>query len=353
MVPGWIILIATQFTFAALATRWLLSYCEAKGYWDVPNERSSHDRIVPRGGGLAIVAGVGIILTAMAWGQRLTELRAFQWSALAGLCAVALAGWWDDTRHFVSIRGRLLFQTLAALLAVSGMMGAFSDQILEITGSSPPVMAAFALAAVLGLIWVTNLYNFMDGIDGIAGVEGVTVALASAFLAEASGDTWLATMYLAIGAATAGFLLFNWAPARIFMGDVGSGSLGFLFGVLALVGHLRGTLPLVCSATLLAVFVTDATVLLVRRMLNGEKFWLAHRDHAYQKLVQAGASHATLSAAVGLVNLLWLTPLAFRASVSWRWAILAYVPVVAYVVFCQMADLPRWRGVLSRKGETP
>jgi Fuc2NAc and GlcNAc transferase len=152
--------------------------------------------------------------------------------------------------------------------------------------------------AVLALVWLTNLYNFMDGIDGLAAGEAVAVAAAGGALLWSSGEAGLASVAWTTGAASAGFLLWNWPPARIFMGDVGSGFLGFLFGALALASDRSGAAPAWLWLVLLGAFVGDATLTLARRAWYREPLALAHRKHAYQRLVQSGLSHRAATCSV-------------------------------------------------------
>jgi Fuc2NAc and GlcNAc transferase len=167
---------------------------------------------------------------------------------------------------------------------------------------------------VIGIIWVLNLFNFMDGIDGIAGVEGLFLALAGGGLAlfDAAAPGF-AMICFGFGAACAGFLVWNWAPASIFMGDAGSGFVGYLIAVLAVAAGFRDPAGLWVWLILGGVFFVDATITLLRRLLRGEKPHEAHRTHVYQRLSRAWGSHARVSLAVTAVNLLWLLPWAVAA----------------------------------------
>ena len=151
---------------------------------------------------------------------------------------------------------------------------------------------------------MVNLYNFMDGIDGIAGVEATMAGAVGAMLSWYTGLPSIAVCAAVVAAGAAGFLVWNRPPAKIFMGDVGSGVLGFFFAVIALASETRGGPPLIVWAGLLGVFIVDATATLVRRVLHGEKWYSAHRSHAYQRAVQAGWSHARVTGAVMLINVL-------------------------------------------------
>jgi Fuc2NAc and GlcNAc transferase len=148
-----------------------------------------------------------------------------------------------------------------------------------------------------------NLFNFMDGIDGLAGAEAASVGAVAGALLLAGGRADLALIAFLISAAAVGFLGWNWPPAKIFMGDVGSGFLGYVFGVLSLLADRSGALPLALGLLLAGVFAFDATITLLRRMARRERWSQAHRTHAYQRLVQAGRSHATVTAGVVILNL--------------------------------------------------
>jgi Fuc2NAc and GlcNAc transferase len=161
--------------------------------------------------------------------------------------------------------------------------------------------AGGALAA-LGIVWLTNLYNFMDGIDGIAAAEAVVVGMGGALLVAGRSPP-LALVSVVVAAAAAGFLVWNWPPARLFMGDVGSGFLGFVFGGLALGSERAHALPAVLWLVLLGPFFLDATVTLVRRVARGERWYAAHRSHAYQRAVQGGWSHGRVAASVAGLSL--------------------------------------------------
>ena len=261
------------------------AYALRSALLDVPNERSLHRSPTPRGGGLAIVvvttAGLAILAAVGAIPASLA------WVVGVGGALVAAVGWLDDRRG-VGAPARALVHTVAAVWAVGWIWGE----------PTPP-----AILGALALVWAINLYNFMDGIDGLAAGEAVSVGLIGGGLLVAAGDPGLATAAFLVAAAAAGFLGWNWAPARIFMGDVGSGFLGYAFGALALLSHRAGALSLTLWMVVLGVFLFDATLTLLRRIARGERWYQAHRSHAYQRLVQAGSSHGRVAALVIVVNL--------------------------------------------------
>ncbi|HEX6041948.1 glycosyltransferase family 4 protein [Longimicrobium sp.] len=277
----------------------------ARGRLDVPNERSSHVVPTPRGGGLAIAA---VVLVGLTGGAALGWLPVNVAVALVGGgILVGTIGWLDDCYSLRALP-RLLVHVAAALWTLA-WLGGFPR--LDVGAGSVALGVAGWVLAALGIVWTVNFYNFMDGIDGIAGGEAVVVGVGGGLLLLGSGTPDLAGISFLIAAASFGFLLWNWSPARVFMGDVGSGVLGYLFSALAVASENRGAVPVLVWVLLLGVFVVDATVTLVRRARDGEAVFNAHRKHAYQRAVQAGWSHARVSAVVvalgvGLGGLGWL-----------------------------------------------
>jgi len=275
----------------------VLRYAVRRALLDVPTPRSSHTRPTPRGGGLAIAAAIVVTvclgcLAGLIPGRACTAL-------VGGAVAVALVGWLDDLAH-VPAPVRAMVHFGAAVWAVAWLGGM---PVLAVGAGAVRLGWPGAALAVVGVVWLVNLYNFMDGIDGLAAAEALIVGATASVLLMLRGDGGLALVAGLVGSASAGFLFWNWAPARIFMGDVGSGMLGFAFGVLAVAGERSGSLPALAWVTLLAVFVVDATVTLVRRVARGERWYLAHRSHAYQRLVQSGWSHAQVVAGASAVNI--------------------------------------------------
>ncbi|MGQ0525744.1 MAG: MraY family glycosyltransferase [Betaproteobacteria bacterium] len=255
---------------------------------DHPNERSLHQLPIPRTGGVAIQAGIGLAWWMAAPGLPLLLVVAW--------CVLVLVSFYDDMRGLPAA-ARLAVHLIAALAVATDGIAAQHGHL-----------AAF-LTAVL-IAWMTNLYNFMDGADGLAG--GMTL-LGFSFYGVAAwlaGDAPLAIISASVAAAAAAFLAFNLHPARLFMGDVGSVPLGFLAGSLGLCGWLRGHWEWWFPLLVFSPFVVDATVTLGRRLARRERIWVAHRDHYYQRLVQLGWGHRktawaeyALMAACGLAGL--------------------------------------------------
>jgi Fuc2NAc and GlcNAc transferase len=264
---------------------------------DVPNERSSHSVPVPRGGGLAITAVVltGTLILLLV-GRLGPELAA---AILGGGGLVAWIGWRDD-HSSVPAKIRIAVHFASAGWALFWLGGLPSLRI----GEAPlDVGLIGSILAAVAIVWLINLYNFMDGIDGIASAEGVTAAGMGSLLSYALGAHEVAAVSALVAAACAGFLVWNWAPARIFMGDVGSGFLGFLLAILALGSERQGGPSLLVWGLLLSAFIFDATVTLIRRIARGERWSVAHRRHAYQRAVSSGLSHRQVTSTFVILNL--------------------------------------------------
>jgi UDP-N-acetylmuramyl pentapeptide phosphotransferase/UDP-N-acetylglucosamine-1-phosphate transferase len=291
---------------------------------DVPNQRSSHARPTPRGGGLVIVGGFFLGLGAwLALGGSLSP-RALGW--LAGALLVAIVSFIDDL-HPLPAAPRLLTHVIGAgILTVAGVQE--RDQPLPIA-----LPLAFLYIALL-----TNVYNFMDGIDGLAASQAIVAGLALAVAGSIVHNPVIGIGGGLLAASSAGFLLYNLPPARLFMGDVGSTFLGFSFAGLSLLGNIGvggGRLPIEFGVVILAPFLFDSLVTLARRILRGERWYTAHRSHYYQRLVQRGLSHAqvtslyaglaVVAAGVALAGLNADQPLRLLL------AVLAYVPMLGVV----------------------
>jgi Fuc2NAc and GlcNAc transferase len=303
---------------------------------DLPNARSSHEHPTPRGGGLSIVM---VSLLAASGHHLLSGSAALvPPAALIGLAAVAAIGYLDD-RGDVAARWRFIVHLVGAGLIMYSL-GRLPP--LPWLGGVIDVGLPGAAIAVLGLTWLINLYNFMDGIDGIAAVEAVTVLLGAIAILMSQGEVVPAEMPIMV-AAVAGFLVWNWPPARIFMGDAASGFLGALLGFVALATSHGEGINLWSWLILLAVFIADATITLLRRIARGERWYSAHRSHAYQRLSRRVGHHWPVTVGVGAINILWLTPGAWIAAEMPAWGILAalvaYAPVVL-VVWRVGAGLP-------------
>lgn len=314
-----------SFLLSAGLTGAVRRYAIARALLDQPNERSSHSVPTPRGGGLALVSSV-LVGTALGRAAGLIDeslCRAVMGSALP----VAIVGWIDDRR---GLTARLRFGVhLTAASWVIWQLGGLpslrlGEYVLSLGVFGDPL-------ACLGLVWAINFYNFMDGIDGIAASQAVIVGAAGGALLLWSGDAGGALMAGLIACSSAGFLLWNWPPARIFMGDVGSGSLGLLLGTLALWSERQAGPPLVLWAVLLGVFIGDATVTLIRRILAGERWYAPHRSHAYQRAVAALGAHRPVTLSTCVVTIV-LSALSW-----WAWTNPAALPIVIPLALALLA----------------
>jgi UDP-N-acetylmuramyl pentapeptide phosphotransferase/UDP-N-acetylglucosamine-1-phosphate transferase len=270
---------------SVVLTRYLCSSRSRFRILDHPNERSLHESAVPRGGGVAI-----LVASSMTLGL-ITAARDFPvslaWIA-AGAALVAVVSYWDD-RSGLPAGARLAAHVIAAALLVTGgvqlvhvVLPGFSFSMSE------PLLV---VVAVLFTVWMTNLYNFMDGMDGFAGGMALIGFATFALFGWRAEHESFATVSLVIAAASLGFLVFNFPPARIFMGDVGSSTLGFLVAGLSIWGARDGVFPHWVAMLVFSPFVVDATATLFRRLFRGERVWEAHRSHYYQRLVRLGWGH--------------------------------------------------------------
>jgi Fuc2NAc and GlcNAc transferase len=290
-------LVAGVFLSAWLFTRLYLEVARGR-LVDVPGQRSSHLRPTPTGGGagpvLAIVAGVSLLPGVGTDWRIVTALAA----------ALAVLGFLDDLRG-LGVRTRLLAQTVAAAVAVAA------------TGSPAVTAAGFAGLAgacvlVPALVWLVNAFNFMDGIDGLAAGQALFMASAAALLArEGSPDTPMVMLCVAAGAG--GFLVLNWHPARLFMGDTGSLAVGILLAAAVPVTWARAEIGPATWLILWAPFLADTVLTLLHRAWRRHRLHEGHRQHAYQRLARAWGSHARVTLVVLAVDLLWLLPLALLA----------------------------------------
>ncbi|MCM2338141.1 MAG: glycosyltransferase family 4 protein [Lysobacter sp.] len=308
----------------------LRRYALARSLMDVPNARSSHTAPTPRGGGVAIVVSMSLVLVVLG-AMGVVDLHAL-WALVGAGGLVALVGFLDDHGH-VAARWRLLAHFAAAAWALYWLGGAPALMFMGVTVGTGWLWAA--LAAVY-LVWLLNLYNFMDGIDGIAGVEAVCVCVGGALLYILHGLPGLALPPLLLAAAVGGFLYWNFPPAKIFMGDAGSGFLGMVLGVMSLQAGWAAQQLFWAWLILLGVFVVDATFTLVRRLLRRERVYEAHRSHAYQYAARRFGSHLPVTIGVGAINLGWLLPLAVWVGLGGIDGLvgtaIAYAPVFALAV---------------------
>ncbi len=310
---------------AALLCRAWLQWARRGAWLDHPGHRSSHTRATPSGGGVGIILALALSVSSAA-GE--ASWPTPYWWLLALALVLMLVGLADD-RYNLPARMRLGIYAVccAALLWAMG-----PGVIVH------PAIPGWIIWPVsfAGLLWLLNLYNFMDGLDGLASLQCFLAAGSAALLAFLGGEPTFALFCALLAACQLGFLVWNWPPARMFMGDAGSIPLGFLLGGLALYGAGSGALPLGCWLVLLAGFITDASFTLLARWRRGARLMEAHSEHAYQRLGRHWRSHRAVDFLLIALNGAWLFPLAWTI---WRWpefqlllVILAYLPLLLGMV---------------------
>lgn len=314
----------TAFTATIVAEWWLARGWLSRIALDYPNRRSLHETPVPRTGGIGVHLGI-----LVAWAIVAPKLPSQTWIAFALVLVVSFI---DDMRGVPVVLRLVVHLAAAGILAVGLLFPQF--------GPAGVVIATFAIA------WMANLYNFMDGSDGLAGGMACFGFLFYGIAAWLSGSTSFALLNFSIAAAAAAFMIFNFHPARIFLGDVGSIPLGFLAAALGLVGWLQRDWTWWFPVLVFSPFIVDATVTLLKRLAKGEKIWQPHREHYYQRLVQIGWGHRKTALIEYLLMLiaglssLWALSLSSAGQIIFcmTWA-------VAYSVLMVSADRA-WRAHL-------
>ena len=344
------------FTVLIIAAAGLVTYlgivifrkrCVDRKWLDFPNHRSSHTDPTPRGAGIVVVPVclIGYFLAVALSGIHLS------WGYFLGALLVAVVSWIDDL-YSISFIWRLITHLLAALIVIASE--GYWINLSFGNGDMHPLGWLGLFATVLWIVWVINAYNFMDGIDGIAAVQGLAAAASWAFV-FASGKTASFLFPMVIFASLLGFILHNWHPAKVFIGDVGSAFLGFTFASMPLLfarenPENSSLLPLI-SILILWPFLFDSVVTLVRRAFRGEMVWNAHREHMYQLLVISGVLQSTVSMIYGIfaiftavgallvlngvVNLALIIALTVILS-----AILAFAVTLTYKRHSRIAEVP-------------
>ncbi|MBC8982174.1 MraY family glycosyltransferase [Pseudomonas lurida] len=311
---------------SALLTGGIRRYAISRSLIDVPNSRSSHSVPTPRGGGVAIV--LIFLLFVPIFGMT----GCLEWPAICCIlgtgAGVAALGFLDDHGH-IAARWRLLGHFLCAAWALYWLGGL---PPLEFWGGVIDLQWFGVILSAFYLVWLLNLYNFMDGIDGLASVEAICTCVGVCIVYWLTGFTVLIGPPLLLAMAVSGFLIWNFPPARIFMGDAGSGFLGVMLGVLSLYAAWKAPFFLWVWLVLLGVFVVDATFTLFSRLLQGRRVYEAHRSHAYQHAARKVGSHLPVTGVVAAINVFWLFPIAICISVLGLNGLLgvaiAYLPLI-------------------------
>jgi len=272
-----------------------------------PGERQSHTVATPTGGGLGLIFSLLVTSIAMQFSQ---PLPIFWWlNMLPGVVALAAAGWFDD-RHHISSLLRLLIQLAVSIWLLSSIC--FQNTSINIS---------LCVGMLIAMIWWMNLYNFMDGSNGMAGFQGVFAGLVMAALFWQGDQLAMAALALVVAAVCVGFLPLNFPRASIFMGDVASVPLGFIFASLAVYGLHTGVMSLSLSLLIMSVFIVDATLTLLARVIAGERWYTAHNQHIYQRLIAKGWSHSRVLAVYQALNVILVLPAIVLASMYTQYAI--------------------------------
>ena len=293
-----ILTLALAFSGVSLYRRWSARV----GIVDEPNERSLHSNPTPRGGGMVIAT---VCLTGFCAISYMTT-GVFAWGYLSGAVLIVLISWLDDVFDIPSV-WRLICHTVAAILLIANA-GYLHGIGVPGTAYSVDFGSWGIPITVFWVVWMINAYNFMDGIDGIAGLQAVIAGLGWSAVAAGYAVPGMRLYGLVISAASLGFLLHNWQPARIFMGDVGSAFLGFTFAALPILAAARnpaaGTDFAFVGLLVLWLFVFDSMITLFFRLIRRRRVWRAHREHLYQRLVISGRSHAAVTTIYGVLTTL-------------------------------------------------
>lgn len=333
--------LAAAVAILTLLLTWCLRrYALARNIIDIPNARSSHSVPTPRGGGVAIVFSFLVALPLL-HADNLIALSVM-WALLGAGAAVAVLGFLDDHGH-IAARWRLLGHFGAATWALFWMGGM---PPLSIPGWGVIDLGWFGnILAAFYLVWMLNLYNFMDGIDGLASVEALCTCFGACLIYWLGGYDSFVFLPLLLSMAVLGFLYWNFPPARIFMGDAGSGFLGIIMGVLTLQAAHQNADLLWVWLILLGVFIVDATFTLIRRVMRGDKIYEAHRSHAYQYASREVRGHLPITLSIAAINLFWLLPIALCVALlglnGMLGLLVAYVPLIMLAVKYKAGELEK------------
>ncbi len=307
-------LIAAVFSFvlSGLAA-W---YARRSGLLDHPGERHSHSLATPRGGGAGLVAAFLVSVLVMAGPD---TSGSWLFCIMPGMAVIAILGAWDDHRS-LSVRIRLFIQ-----LAVSMGLVWYAANAGWLEGAIPMVLGGFFV------VWMTNLYNFMDGSNGMAALQGVFAGLVLAFLFHAAGDGYFSDISLLLAACCAGFLPWNSGRAKVFLGDVGSLALGFVFASLLVYGAGTGAFGIPVAVLVMLLFLTDATLTLAARVIRRERWYNPHRQHLYQRLIAHGWTHGRVAIIYQAINLTLILPGIVTAV---RFPALAWAVTLVLITIC-------------------
>jgi Fuc2NAc and GlcNAc transferase len=286
----------TLFSWALLGI--LLKYYRGFFPLDHPNKRSMHEQPIPRGGGI-VIAGL-FILGSIFFIPTWPGIDRFLLALVVGTLVICTLGWLDDQKSLNNLT-KLTVQLIIGVICVALMQP--ETKIYLFTGTMVNLASIILIPSlILWITWIINVFNFMDGVDGLVASQAIINAFVLSIWFFCSGDNNIALVCLILGGATSGVIFFNWAPAKIFLGDSGSLSLGFIFGVLAIYGVTKYKMPVSGFIVLYGVFLADTGITLLRRILKRERWWEPHNQHFYQRIVRNGVSHSKMSIIVVIAN---------------------------------------------------
>ena len=304
-----------------------LAVARKAGIIALPGERQSHQHATPTGGGLGLIFSIVITTVCL---ELMISLPDYWWqNVLPGVVLLTIVGWRDDKLP-VSQLLRLLVQ-----LAVSIWLLGFGWWDVSLTDM------AFLAVVIVAMVWLMNVYNFMDGSNGMAGFQGVFAGVTMAVIFQLGGEYTMALIAVVVAAACAGFLPLNFPNAKVFMGDVSSVPLGFLFASFAVYGVQTGSMSLSLSILIMSVFLVDATLTLLSRAFRGERWYTAHAQHVYQRLIAKGWSHHRVLVVYQLINVVWVLPAIVLAKIYPQYAIVMVGLVLLLLGSCWL--IANWR----------
>jgi Fuc2NAc and GlcNAc transferase len=306
---------------------------ERSGMIAQPGERQSHELATPTGGGLGLIFSIVVTTVCL---QLVIPLPDFWWqNMLPGVVLLAIVGWCDDKLSVSSII-RLLVQLAVSLWLLGFGWSEFSSKDMGL-------LAVTAAA----MVWMMNLYNFMDGSNGMAGFQGVFAGMTMAVFFQIGGQHAMALVALVVAAACAGFLPLNFPQARVFMGDVASVPLGFIFASLTVFGVMTGSLSLPVAILIMSVFIVDATLTLLSRVFRGERWYTAHAQHLYQQLIAQGWTHRQVLLIYQFVNVIVVLPALVLAEKYPQYAMVTVGCALSLLGICW--HIVKWRlGMIAK-----
>ncbi len=339
IVPIVIVVALLSAVFTGIARRYSLK----NKIIDIPNERSSHEIATPRGGGVSLAC---ITICSILLGYIFDLLAQDDFLALFfSLTAVASIGWLDD-KGDISSYWRFIIYSIAALWSLCwvGVLEniRLGDLIIDISFSFSIIITW------LGIVWLTNLYNFMDGTDGLAAMQAILASSLGFILLLLQKEQGYALICLCLASASAGFIYWNWPTAKIFMGDIGSCMIGAFFAIFSIITDKSDIMPVSLWCMLLSLFICDATFTLIKRIIFGEKWYQAHKIHAYQLLVQMGMSHKTLLLNFILINLVIIWPATFFAWLYPHLAVYLVFTLVCILFFLWLLIQLKYRAFMGK-----